>query len=230
MHGSIHLVPFAFAHFIRAYFEGTQRVARWTTIVTVPLLLVFLLGLVSLPFLKLYAFVTMPLVLMLLVAVLGHGAYVIVTSAIGRERGAQIMFGGLIVLVLAISNDVLNYFQVMETPRLASEGLLIFTSTLGLAVAYRFAEVYQHTAALKEVFARFVPLELINRLPIPDLLGIRLGSQTQELGTVLFCDIRSFTRFSEDLTPAETFAFINRYLGLPLYFGGQLLLAWAAGG
>ena len=40
-----------------------------------------------------------------------------------------------------------------------------------------------------------------------------LGDQVQREMTVLFSDIRNFTRMSESMTPAETFRFINQYLG-----------------
>jgi len=79
-------------------------------------------------------------------------------------------------------------------------------------VAYRFAEIYRQTDKLKEIFSRFVPHEFIDQLPVDNVFDIRLGSQIQARGTVLFCDIRSFTRMSENLTPSETFDFINAYL------------------
>jgi class 3 adenylate cyclase len=42
-------------------------------------------------------------------------------------------------------------------------------------------------------------------------LEVKLGDQTQKEMTVLFSDIRSFTRLSEKMTPQENFNFINAY-------------------
>ena len=211
-HGSYHLIPFAFTGFLHTFFDLKSRVAHWVRVLTIPLLVVFALGFFSLTFLKIYAFYTMPVVLGLIVLTTAYGAYVIVSSAVRLEVGAQIMLAGLVVLGIAVTNDVLNYFKVLDTFRVVPEGLLVFTGALGFGVAYRFAEIYQRSDRLRAIFSRFVPHEFISQLPVDDVLEIRLGSQIQETGTVLFCDVRSFTRMSEHFTPGQTFNFINSYL------------------
>lgn len=65
---------------------------------------------------------------------------------------------------------------------------------------------------LKEIASRFVPNEFLALLGCNDLIDIRLGDAKQQNMSVLFCDIRDFTRLSEGMTPTESFKFINSYL------------------
>jgi two-component system sensor histidine kinase ChiS len=66
--------------------------------------------------------------------------------------------------------------------------------------------------ALLSAYGRFVPHELLTLLDRGSILDVKLGDQTQKDMTVLFSDIRSFTRLSESMTPSENFNFINSYL------------------
>jgi adenylate cyclase len=70
------------------------------------------------------------------------------------------------------------------------------------------------TAGLRERadMAKFVSastMEMIQREPAP---GVRAGER--KVITVLFADIRGFTRFSEQRAPEEAVAVLNRYLSL----------------
>jgi class 3 adenylate cyclase/HAMP domain-containing protein len=66
--------------------------------------------------------------------------------------------------------------------------------------------------ALLRAYGRFVPHELLTLLDKGSILDVNLGDQVQKEMTVLFSDIRSFTRLSESMTPFENFNFINSYL------------------
>ncbi len=63
-------------------------------------------------------------------------------------------------------------------------------------------------------YQRFVPSEFLRYLGKEDITKVELGDQIQKDMSVLFSDIRSFTSISEKMTPAETFNFINEYLGI----------------
>jgi len=77
------------------------------------------------------------------------------------------------------------------------------------------ATIQEHNAAqeaLTNAYARFVPKELLQLLDRESILDVKLGDQVQKEMTVLFSDIRSFTRMSETMTPFENFNFLNSYL------------------
>jgi adenylate cyclase len=66
--------------------------------------------------------------------------------------------------------------------------------------------------ATREMFRRYVSPAVVDRLPSnPDEL--RLGGRRQEV-TILFADIRGFTRLSESLPPEELVVVLNQYLAV----------------
>lgn len=76
---------------------------------------------------------------------------------------------------------------------------------------------HHHTLELlretENAYGRFVPHQILHLLHAKSILDVSLGEQIERRMTILFADIRDFTHISEDLTPKETFAFINSYLG-----------------
>jgi two-component system sensor histidine kinase ChiS len=65
---------------------------------------------------------------------------------------------------------------------------------------------------INSVCARFVPHEFLRFLNKESITDVKLGDNVQMEMTVFVSDIRSFTTLSEQMTPAENFAFINDYL------------------
>jgi adenylate cyclase len=62
---------------------------------------------------------------------------------------------------------------------------------------------------LRSAFATYVPASIVDRVTEqPDTL--QLGGEKKR-ATVLFCDIRGFTTYSEHLDPQEVVAFLNRF-------------------
>jgi ligand-binding sensor domain-containing protein/class 3 adenylate cyclase len=70
----------------------------------------------------------------------------------------------------------------------------------------------EHEIRLSEAYSRFVPHIFFNFLGKKSVLDVKLGDQVEKELTVLFADIREFTSLSENLSPKETFDFINSYL------------------
>jgi two-component system, sensor histidine kinase ChiS len=68
-------------------------------------------------------------------------------------------------------------------------------------------------AKLNAAYGKFVPHDFLKLLERPSIIEVKLGDNQEKDMTVLFADIRSFTVLSEQMTPAENFAFINSYLG-----------------
>ncbi len=79
-------------------------------------------------------------------------------------------------------------------------------------MATTIQDYHARQEALLRAYGRFVPHELLRLLDKGSILDVKLGDQTQKEMTVLFADIRSFTRLSEKMTPFENFNFINSYL------------------
>ena len=61
-------------------------------------------------------------------------------------------------------------------------------------------------------YERFVPPELVKLLKKQNITDVFLGDHVEREITILFSDIRSFTKISEEMTPGETFSFLNEYL------------------
>jgi len=73
----------------------------------------------------------------------------------------------------------------------------------------RFAYELFH---LNKSYKRFVPQEFLSYIN-RDIAEVQLGDMVEREMSVLFSDIRGFTRLSEKMSPEEVFDFINIYLG-----------------
>ncbi len=65
---------------------------------------------------------------------------------------------------------------------------------------------------LSEANSRFVPIEFLQNLGKESIEEVTLGDQVEREMTVIFSDIREFTKLSESLSPQENFDFLNEYL------------------
>ncbi|NES19738.1 MAG: response regulator [Symploca sp. SIO3E6] len=70
----------------------------------------------------------------------------------------------------------------------------------------------QELFLLNEAMSRFVPRQFLQSLARKNITEIQLGESIEKKMSVLFSDIRSFTTRSEQMTPEDTFKFINGYL------------------
>ena len=75
------------------------------------------------------------------------------------------------------------------------------------------AQVQERLARTEAAISRFVPDGLVRLLGAQNLTDLRRGQHLETSMTVLFTDIRNFTQQSENMTAAQTYAFINDYLG-----------------
>lgn len=67
---------------------------------------------------------------------------------------------------------------------------------------------------MNKAYSRFVPKQFLEFLKKDNITEVQLGDQVQKEMSVLFTDIRDFTTLSEELTPKETFDFLNEYLSV----------------
>ncbi|HEY9831124.1 MAG TPA: adenylate/guanylate cyclase domain-containing protein [Stenomitos sp.] len=70
----------------------------------------------------------------------------------------------------------------------------------------------QELFQLNEAFSRFVPRQFLQSLARKNITEIQLGESIEKKMSILFADIRSFTTRSEQMSPEDTFKFINGYL------------------
>ncbi|OQW90563.1 MAG: hypothetical protein BWK78_06705 [Thiotrichaceae bacterium IS1] len=61
-------------------------------------------------------------------------------------------------------------------------------------------------------FYKFVPVQFLNLLNLKEYDNIQLGDCVEKNMTIMFSDLRSFTTFSENMSPKDNFNFINSYL------------------
>lgn len=70
----------------------------------------------------------------------------------------------------------------------------------------------ENQVLLTQAYQRFVPPQLLTSLGKESILDVQLGDQVEVHRSVLFSDIVSFTSIAENMTPKETFSFVNSYL------------------
>lgn len=135
-----------------------------------------------------------------------------------RMQSRPLLFGMLLVLIAA-TNDVLHAESYIHTMYVAPASVVIFVFlqviTFGRMVRQSMTktlEFAQEQKQLSSSFSRFVPTEFLYHLGKSDIRYVDLGDQVQRRMTILFADIRSFTEFSETLTPKQNFDFLNSYL------------------
>ena len=81
------------------------------------------------------------------------------------------------------------------------------------AISVENARLYGDIRSLNTAYERFVPRQFLGILDRKAITDVVLGDRAQREMTVLFSDIRQFTRLSEHMGLDETFRFVNRYLG-----------------
>ena len=149
----------------------------------------------------------------------GGVLFILVRQAVHGNRDAWIMLCSAVLLVIALVLDVLSGRAFINLPPLLTYGFVLFVISMALVLANRFVRLHDETEDLNQRLVefnaasrRFVPFELLEMLDRGSIVDVALGDQVQKEMTVLFSDIRSFTRLSEQMTPQENFAFINSYL------------------
>ncbi len=74
------------------------------------------------------------------------------------------------------------------------------------------AEANDRLIKINEANRRFVPNEFLHYLNKESIEEVHLGDNVARKMTIVFSDIRGFTKVSEGMTPQENFDFINDYL------------------
>ncbi|HSH05805.1 MAG TPA: AAA family ATPase [Anaerolineae bacterium] len=120
---------------------------------------------------------------------------------------------GKVVGVLYLENTLTT--GAFPAERIEVLNLLSSQAAISIENASLYDELSDSLAqqvALTKAYSRFVPPEILDLLGRKRITDVQLGDQIEEIMTVMFADIRSFTSLSERMTPAENFRFVNDYL------------------
>ena len=136
-----------------------------------------------------------------------------------RRIDSYYLLGGTFVLLIGALNDTLHAESIIHTHYIGPLTVVIFVFsqvfTFGNAIKSNISQtkdLAKNLISINESYSRFVPRQFLNFLGKADIREIELGEQVQKKMTILFADIRSFTEFSEQLSPKENFDFLNAYL------------------
>jgi adenylate cyclase len=126
----------------------------------------------------------------------------------------------IFILLFVIIFEILDTVIFHTGYRLFQYAYFAFIISIVIILANRFIEINQDTINLnieitkqRDIFLKFVPIQFLEVLGKDIKGGIDLGECKLTDVTILFADIRDFTKISEIMTPDESFKFINSYLG-----------------
>ena len=82
----------------------------------------------------------------------------------------------------------------------------------GINVAFSNSMLLDRIENINTALSRFVPMQCLELMGRGEITDVRLGDSVQQEMTIVFCDLKDFTRISEQMTPEENFRFINALL------------------
>ena len=145
----------------------------------------------------------------------------------GLERAVLLAFGLVLVLALPLLGAMRGAFLVAvlvggvafgSWSAFRQDGFLLDPTyiVLGLAAVYAVETVWTYyreerqRAYIHHAFDRYLSPDMVKRI-VNDPGQLELGGEVREM-TVLFCDIRGFSRLSETLGPQEIIRFLIAFL------------------
>ncbi|MBQ7159966.1 MAG: CHASE2 domain-containing protein [Treponema sp.] len=126
-----------------------------------------------------------------------------------KKAWQQNTIGALLVAMLLLIPVLLMMFFGIYTP-VVTPALIAISSFLAVTIL-RFITSEKDKSFLRNAFSTYLSPTVVDQLvKSPDKL--RLGGEEKEM-TALFTDIRSFSTFSEKVTPTKLVRVLNEYLG-----------------
>ncbi len=126
-----------------------------------------------------------------------------------RKRMVGSIIAAIGVLPLAVGNI---YAVRMLDDIWVHAGFAFFTIMIAIGAATKFRTIEEEVRESRNVFRRFVPDPILNKIAMKGLGSIKLGGAEETHSTILFADIRGFTTIAEKLTPNETLNFLNAFM------------------
>ncbi|MEG6523084.1 CHASE2 domain-containing protein [Desulfotomaculum sp. 1211_IL3151] len=147
---------------------------------------------------------TSPFINIIFLALAGFATSFLVAGR-GPWKG---LLGTLFLVAIAVAVVFLSW-QAHWWVNLAAPIVLIFL-TYAATTATDFMQAEMARRKTKAMFSRYLSPDVVNELmQSPD--QVSLGGKRQEL-TIMFCDIRGFTAYSEGKAPEEVVSRLNEYL------------------
>jgi adenylate cyclase len=146
---------------------------------------------------------------MLLLLALGGGITLLQIRRL-RQRGSWVVgLGALVAVILYFAASQLLFVEhgalIPIVPQVFGAA---FVTAAALSAA--LATEGREKARLRSAFSRYVPPSVVERI-LADPSRVRLGGERREL-TVLFSDIRGFSRSAENLEPEVLSEYLNEFL------------------
>ncbi|MCB1157060.1 MAG: adenylate/guanylate cyclase domain-containing protein [Leptospiraceae bacterium] len=145
--------------------------------------------------------------------------FVMFSLIVKKVEGSLTAFLGFLAFGATVVIDTLYNNELISFGNIVPLGVFIFIFSQSFLLSQKFSNAFRKVESLSEdlnrtnkAYSYFVPTEFLKILNISHITNIRLGDQVEGEMTILFLDIRSFTQISENLSPKETFDYINRYL------------------
>jgi len=182
---------------------------------------------------KISSYLIMPFQALIILSSL-YIIFSIIHAIIKKTDTAWIALFGFTITALTVLNDILSSNLIINTPFLMPLGIFIFTISYSFIISRKFLlafnSVEQISMDLKnrtdtievinkeliktnEAYHRFVPKEIMTLFGRENILDVKLGDSIKKEMTIMFSDIRSFTKIMEQMTSEESFAFLNTYMG-----------------
>lgn len=133
--------------------------------------------------------------------------YVFLTD--GKKAWIQNFYGVLLVLLVILVPILLMAFAGIYSP-VVTPVLIAFTSFLVVTILH-FITSEKDKSFLRSAFSTYLSPTVVDQI-VKDPSKLTLGGEEKEL-TALFSDIRSFSTFSEMVTPTKLVRVLNEYLG-----------------
>jgi adenylate cyclase len=141
-----------------------------------------------------------------------------------RRSAVLVLAGGLALLLVFLLLAQLAY-GAGRVVHVVAPVLALLIGIAGALITH-YALVARERRHLRSLFSRFVPPQVVDSVIDRVDEDLRLGGVRRD-GTVMFCDLRGFTSFSEELEPELVVEVVNRYLtemsGAILAHGGTLV-------
>ncbi|MGI6037034.1 MAG: CHASE2 domain-containing protein [Limnochordia bacterium] len=90
--------------------------------------------------------------------------------------------------------------------------VLLLTANLGSSFYRSYKGILDERRRWRDIFSRYLPPPILERV-INSLEGVQLGGERLQI-TVLFADMRGFTKMTEGMAPEDVVQILNQYLGV----------------